>query len=343
MARGGSAASGRPARVDLGGDEALVLSSDEVSFLRLTVPLDAGEDSPFGAVDRGASRGRLERARESLVARGLAEPSTGRPSREVLRRLLIVAQPDSRIVLLRAGAGQGERLIDAYHRAGAYVRHHRHGDRHHLGAPLEHVDVVDAIVGAFAPRRSAGDFVRFELGPSEHAVFSVLVGEAAARARDGAAHPLPIERSDSNVLDPSIDGAMILPGRRIARVAPSLVGGGARPELPSEDGWRRALEALAALDVIHPVEGGWELRPYLQDLALGLFSQRRHVLTRFDFGGEEWVVRDATFVPVDGSVFLLRATLGGGLFVRELDASTLFEAVDRATRELAGADTIDEQ
>ncbi|MCK6548284.1 hypothetical protein L6R52_20725 [Myxococcota bacterium] len=334
MGRTRSAASGA-APAGPADEEALVLSSDEVLHLRLAVPLDAGEGSPFGPVDRAPAAVRLAKAKATLVARGLVDPSTARPDREVLRRLLIVAQPDARIVLLRAGAGQGERLIDAYHRAGAYVRHHRHGDRHHLGAPEEHVHVVDAIVRAFAPRRSSGDFVRFELGAAEHAVLSVLVGESAARDRADADGPLALDRPGSDVLDPSIDGAIILPGRRIARVAPSLVGGGARPEVPSGDAWRAALDALARKDVLHAVDGGWALRPYLRDLALGLFSERRHVLTRFDFPGGDWVVRDATFVPVAGSVFLLRATPAGGLAVRELDASTLFEAVDEATRESA--------
>jgi hypothetical protein len=142
-------------------------------------------------------------------------------------------------------------------------------------------------------------------------------------------------------MDQSIDGAVLLPGKRIARVSPELFGEDSMRRHPTDLEWVAALEGLVKKDVIHASGDGFELRPYLRDLAVGLMTQNRHVLTRFDFGARDWVVRDATFVPVSGSVFSVRATREGGIAVKELDGKILSESVRKAIEEISIGETVD--
>lgn len=338
------------------GDDAITLFGDELLFLRFTAELEADSESPFGALPASPDPEVLHSAVQSLARRHLADPRNLRPHREALRRLLIVAQPDARVVLLRAGAGQGERLLDLYERAGAFVRYSKHGDSHRFGPPLELVDVHDEIAGMFVPRRSTGDFVRFRLGPAEHYAFSLLAAELVGRREGrGSGHGIglrPPSHTDPAVFDPTMDGAIALPGRRVSRAElggeprrariHTPEGAAASIEAPTSETWNEALQGLVRKNVVFRAHDQFELRPYLHDLAAGVMTQARHVLTRFDFGAEHWIVRDATFVPVRGSLFLLRATRDGGLEVRELDAAGLRDAVRRAIEELPGGDTVDE-
>lgn len=326
-------------------DQPLLLSADEVIYFRHAGALSADEESPFGPLEKGTPDGAL--LEKALLDRRLIDAKTRRPHREVLRRMLIVAQPDARIVLLRAGPGQGERLMDLYGRAGAFVRYSKHGEKHRFGPPLEILDVLDEVVRLFTPRRSTGDFVEFRLAPHEGYAFTVLAMELVAGLRNGSATARlsktpPPAREDSALLDHSIDGAVLIPGKRIARLSPELFGEGlfSRP-VPSDSEWLLALEGLIKKDVIHAVSDGFELRPYLRDLAVGLMTQNRHVLTRFDFGSHDWVVRDATFVPVSGGVFTVRATRDGGLSVKELDSKILVETVRKAIEEISIGETVD--
>jgi hypothetical protein len=328
-------------------DQPLHLGTEEVQCLRHFSVLAAEPESPFGANQGTPEQPLLERALGTLLDRRLVDAKTRRPHREVLRRLLIVSQPDARIVLLRAGAGQGERLMDLYGRAGAFVRYSKHADKHRFGPPLEILDVLDEVVRHFSPRRSTGDFVEFRLRPQEAFAFTVLAADLVAGIRNGAAvarleRTPPRDLEQSSILDQSIDGAVLLPGKRLSRVSPQLFGEGApRPPRPNDREWLDALDGLLKRDVIHPSGDGFELRPYLRDLAVGLMTQNRHVLTRFDFGPGDWVVRDATFVPVSGSVFSVRATHEGGIKVHELDAKGLADAVRRTIEEISIGETVD--
>jgi hypothetical protein len=326
------------------GDEAIVLSSEELLLLRFSTELTAEEESPFGALEPNPDAEVLQKSARALVERQLADAKTFRPHREVIRRLLIVAQPDSRIVLLRAGPGQGERLLDLYERAGAFVSYSRHGEKHRFGPPLELVDVLDEIIAHFPARASTGDFIELQLESAEHFALNVLAAELAARRREGSniarVGVKPPMRSDSHQYEPSLEGAIVLPSKRLGRAAPRIVTEVPRLVLPNDEQWHAALVSLAKKGVVIESQDGFELRPFLHDFAHGVATQNRHVLTRFDFGGDDWIVRDATFIPVPGSVFLLRATPEGGLHIRELDRAGLEDAVKRAVSELHTGDTL---
>jgi hypothetical protein len=266
--------------VAISGAEPIELTTEEVSLLRFTCDLVFDEESAFGPLMERRDQEVLRRSARTLVEKGFADPKTYRPHRELLRRLLVVAQPDCRIILLAAGPGRGERLLDVYGRAGAFVSYVRSGFDHRLGPPLELVDVFDDVLSCFTPRRSTGDFIDLELTSIEYLAFAG--GGAAGK-----------ETRESFTQFPP----------------------------PSEEELARAREELAKKGA---------LRGYLHDLAIGLAHRTRHVLTRIDFGAEDWFVRDATLVHVPGSLFWLRPRHEGGIHVRELDLEGLKQAVRSA-------------
>lgn len=323
----------------LSGLSPLELSSEELLLVRLASALTAEEESPLPVLETHPAAERLEASARSLVGRGLADPRTYRPHREILRRVLVVAQPDARVVLLAVGSGQAERQLDVYERARVFVSYQRHGDRHRFGPPLEFVDLYDEIAAHFVPRRSTGDFIKLDLDAAEYFVFSTASRTLALGQARGKAARLEREPPITTVNDTSLDGAVLMPGKKARFVPGGGTDGAASIPVPSESQWLAALERLAARGVLHGQEGGYQLRSFLHDLAIGLVQRTRYVLTRFDYGDGDWLVRDVILVPVPGSLFLLHPTHDQGLRIRELDGEGLTKALHAATEVLSSGET----
>lgn len=313
------------------------LSDDELLLLRLTCELSTDDESPLGPLQIEVDPERLENGARTLVRRGLADRRTYRPHREIVRRLLVVSEPDARVVLLHASPASAERVLDVYLRAGAYVAYRRSGNKHHIGPPLEEVDILDEVRTKFSPRRSTGDFIELQLTSAE---YYALVCFAKELVLHGEASLGP-KRPARSVFDPTMDGAVLMPGRRARFTPGEAAETSGSLAVPDEAAWQKALDALVAKDVLSKDRGNWILRSYLADLARGIATKTRFVLTRFDFGPGDWFVRDATLIPVPGSVFWLRTTANKGLAITEVDAAGLERAMTSAIDELQGRDTVD--
>ncbi len=309
--------------------DTIELSTEEIALLRFTCDLVLDRDSPFAAVrdalvDRHAPEAQRRSAR-SLVEKGLADPRTYRPQRELLRRLLVVSEPDARIILLAAAPGCGERLIDVYGRAGAYVQYVRSGQHHRLGPPLELVDVFDDVHSHFSPRRSNGDLIDLRLTALEYVAFSAAASELARRRSEGSTNVRLDSARPKSFGDATLGGAIVMPGRK-NRFAPGPDAVRMLP-VPCEDEWRVALHGLSDKGAICKIGETYQLRDSLEELALGLALGTRHILTRIDFREQDWVVRDATLIHVPGSLFWLHPTDDGGLLIREVDPDMAKRAI----------------
>jgi len=300
------------------------LSVDALTCLRLALELYGDTHCPFGEVARVDAE-RLEAATRDLVRRGLVEKKGFRPDRDLTRRLLVLSEPDARVVLLAAGPASAEQRLNVYERTGVLVAHARPGDLHRIGPVLEPAEVFEDLTSRFSPRRSTGDFIDLSLDGPEHFAFMSFASELALGADRAAVITGEIPLSP---VDSTLDGAIL--GSK------SKKPGGTTPgqlPIPTEAEWKAALRSLVAKDVVREAEDGYHLKGYLRDLAVGLVHETRHVLTRFDYGaGGEWDSRDATLVPVPGSLFSFRHTEQGGLRIRELDVRglerVLHEGVD---------------
>jgi hypothetical protein len=344
----------------------IVLTPDEVQLLRFTCDLHAEPESPLGPLEPLDDAGVLEGAARSLAARRLLDPERHRADRELLRRLLILSQPDARIVMLKTGPEGRGREADIYERASAYVPYGKDGECHVLGVPRDFSDVLGDLLRRFKPRRSRGDFVELAFDTDQYFVFSLLAGELA-RKKAGAAAPRPptprTEQIDASAFaepptsldierpsfgDPprvevqdeysedSDHTPLVTLLRRVSstrRSIPQLArsrGKRTRADSFGEDSLRRSLDALVDRDVAARAKDRYTIRPYLHDLALGLSSKARIIVSRFDFGLEDWFVRDATFVAVPGSLFLVRGDGEGAIRISELDERSLESTIREA-------------
>ncbi|MBI2378529.1 MAG: hypothetical protein HYV07_31310 [Deltaproteobacteria bacterium] len=333
--------------MDRPASSAIPLSSEELDFLRFTCDLYADEESPLGPVPALEDHELLLRAARSLVDRNLADTKTLRPDRDLLRRLLIVSQPDARIVLTRSSGQRAEptRVLDAYERAGALVRYQKRGEQHLLAPAVEYEDVVDEVRRQFSPRRSTGDFVDFTLSTTEYFAFSILAGDFGDKGsvRPGArTEPLTVRNlgvSSSGLEAPALRAVMFDEGTPIHNILERLPVESKALRVPSREDWEAALVSLEKKEILVRSKKDAALRPYLHDLATGLAARRRLVLTRFDFGADDWFVRDATFVTVPGSIFALRTAKGQGIRVVEVDARALDHSIRTVTEPLGSGDT----
>lgn len=321
-------------------DDEVMLSRDELHLLRFTCELSADEESPLGPVRALEDEGALEHAARSLIARGLVDVATLRPHREVVRRLLIVSRPDARVVLMRSDGGGARRELDLYQRAGAFVPYKRRGERHVLGKPRDFEAVAEEVLRALPTRRSFGDYVDFSLGPTEYFAFSLLAGDLAGKVKTGAAEPDADRSTIRNLglgpggFDVPLSVGLGDEGTPIHQLLSKLPVERGR-SVPGRQDWDRAIAALLDKELITRHGDGYRLRPFLHDLAIGLALRHRVVLTRFDFGADDWIVRDATLVPVPGSLFLVRAVREGAIRIVELDKDSVGSTVRFAIEDLA--------
>ncbi|MEW5853642.1 MAG: hypothetical protein AB2A00_33005 [Myxococcota bacterium] len=91
-----------------------------------------------------------------------------------------------------------------------------------------------------------------------------------------------------------------------------------------------ALKGLLDKGVALRTDRGVELRPAVAAFAQGVSERSRHTFVRFDYGDDEWLVRETSFLAVEGSLFVVAAEDGGGLTVMELDGRRLETWLNRA-------------
>jgi len=311
----------------------MVLTREEMNLLRFTCEIHTGEGSPLGHLTSVGETNNFGAVADDLVKRGLAEAKTLRPDRELLRRLLITSQPESRIVLMRSQQQSHETLFEAYERAGVFMPFIRAQDRYTLCEPILESSIFDKLAARFNPRGARGDLINLSFSLSEYFVFSALAGDLKKRRRTQSkrviANPSPnsAQRSISHVrgrgpsvlISSTVDDEGT-PIRGMLRDLPPELG--SHTCIPTPDRWEAALDKLVQDDVVTEKNDRHSLRPYLHDLADGLCSQRRFVLTRFDFGAEDWFVQDVSFVDVPGSLFRVQANSEQQINITELNDSS---------------------
>jgi hypothetical protein len=307
------------------------LSPAELQLLAFTGDLHAEEESPLEIHERYDDTRALERAARRMVDRALADPETLRPHRELVRRLLILSQPDARVVLIERDQHGARRALEFYERAGAYVPYRFEGGEHDLGAPRAIDDVLREIAERLPTRGSFGDFVDITLSSAEYFAFSLFAGELLRRMRERGNEPkLPTSKIKITGLSRPPRDELDDEGTPIAQLFTRLPE--ARQLRRGAPDWERAIEALSKKDLIQRTGDQLRLRPFVQDLAVALAAKHRLVLTRFDFGAEDWIVRDATLVPVPGSLYSVRAVGPDTIRVVELTREALELIAERAIR-----------
>lgn len=157
------------------------LDRAELGFLRFVANMSAEPESPLAAIPVPARAEDTRAGRESLIDRGLVDARSLRPDRELIRRLLVVSEPDARIRLLAQSNGADASLIDAFERAGAHVQIQPIAGGLRLAPVQDEAELLEEVRRRLPVRGSAGDFVSLELDAEEYLAFSLLAARAAHR------------------------------------------------------------------------------------------------------------------------------------------------------------------
>ena len=301
----------------------LVLSDDELALLRFTCDLFFVDESPLHAVDQQAKEPTdYAGTYAALIERGIVDPHGFRITDHALNRIAPVTECDARLVhLIVADDGtvtqEDHWLLDEI--AVVYERQSggAGGDQHLFGPDLDATELVARLGRRLLPRRAEGDRFDAVLSASELLSTSLLLAAAdlcgrRALSEEEARTALAAVPADDAVLPASSPAHLLSVGTK-------------RDPLRLE----HTLRALVDKKVLLRDALGLRLSSALFALR-GFSSRRRHTIVRTDFRDDDWLVREVTLLPVEGSLFVI-APARGGFRIAELDGESLRSVLHDAT------------
>lgn len=327
----------------------LVVNDDDVALLRFTCDLFFVEESPLYYLEAEKREpSDFGTAYERLQHAGVVDPSAFRITDDALNRLAPITECDGRILHLVRRGSKTVHQQDYYLLEGIAVRFidggHRH--THGLGQDFDQDEFVDYLGRRFVPRKSTGDRMDVRLSPAEAATLAALC-KRQQRAKDARA----IELSRAEVQGLLDDGGGTQVGRTRSSGAnlKSVLGvrtferskDTARPQRMGwhdDPVWDGALAGLVQKGLFR-INARAHLEPSLglRQLMWGLGQSTRHTLVRYDFGDDEWFMRETTLVPVDGSLFRVGIAQAGQVVLEELNGERLRTALSDAVGRLPQA------
>lgn len=297
----------------------LVLTDDELALLRFTGDLFFVDESPLIHVDKSAREPADYAATyQALVDRQIVDPNAFRINDDALNQLAPVTECDARIVHLivddeGAITQEDHWLLDeiavVYERAGEGNK-----SRHLFGPDLDPHQLVQRLGRHLVPRRAEGD--RFDVVlPAADLVATMLLLQAAST-------------HDRRQLSMSEARAALakLPADDVASTGPlamPALGRLALGKKPTREARSADVVIKALVDRGVLLADGIGVRLHQGLFALRGQGRRRHTLVRTDFREDDWLVREVTLLPVDGSLFVVAAQKGG-YRIAELDGDALY-------------------
>lgn len=320
----------------------LSLSDDELALLRFTCDLFFVEESPLWPIEANQREPLdYEGAYHSLVAKQVVDPHGFRITDAALNRLAPLTECDARVVhLAQAQAGVIEQR-DYFLLDDIAVQYARGEDAHAVGEDLDPSELLEHLARRLVPRKSSGDRLQLRLTSLEYLALTRLLPGATA------GEDLALERARALLGEtPSARPAVAASPHLLAVMGVRASQGRAPRETvdPEEEtvplaagGWDAALSSLLKKGVLRQTDQGLRVRPSLVELSEALQLSERHTFVRYDFGDDEWLMRETTFLPAPGGLFLLGAGADGELLVEELDGPSLKAGLESAVGPLPRA------
>ncbi len=323
----------------------LVLSDDELALLRYTGDLFFVDESPLVAVERFAREpADYARCYQAMIDRGVIDEVAFRITDDALNRIAPVTECDARIAFLSVDAAGVVRQEDHWLLEEIAVAYERHEDgdvvSHVFGPDRDPHQLVQHFGRALSARRSGGD--RFDqVLTSVEMLAVVLLLDACRRldrrvlSVDEARAAVAAVAADDGVAG-SVPGGLHAAATRLAAVSKAplprarlsagvgAMNTGPRSAPPREDPLATLQQKGALLD---DARG---LRVHQTLFALAGAGRARHTFVRTDFRDDDWLVREVTLIPVEGSLVVIAPTKGG-FRVAEVDGDALFDVLREAT------------
>jgi hypothetical protein len=311
----------------------LSLTDDELSLLRFTCDLFFVEESPLHVVDAEQREpDNYEDAYQSLVNKGIVDPHGFRITDDALNRIAPVTECDGRVVHLVQARDGTIAQTDWYLLDEIAVQYFSREGVHALGPDLDPDELREHLARRLVPRKSTGDHIDLLLRPVELLALSQL-------ARGAGDEPLPEDRARMLLGNPPSLASSASAPQLVARMpvraseprrrrAPGTADG-----VTGDETWDVAIVGLLESGALGRTDAGLTVRPAVRELASSLAEADRHTFVRYDFGDDDWVMRETTFVPADGSLYFLGAE-GDRLRLRELDGESLRDGLRAAVGSL---------
>ncbi len=343
----------------------LSLTNDELALLRFTCDLHFVEESPLWPLEANPHEpASYDDAYHALTTRNVIDPHTFRLTDDALNRIAPVTECDGRVVHIAHGADEVVQsdyyLLDEIAVRFLPAPTDDSGEptgAHLFGDDFDDAELIEHFARRVMPRRAAGDLSDVTLRAIEMlalslvaAPFRVSATDRVSAADDGAGQTeislglvrelLGTPPSDASEKPSHTIETAFIPRRRLAPP-------GARQVSPRVDAieasvghpvWDDAIAGLCTKGVLQIEAGRLRLRPAFADLVRAIGDSPRHTFVRYDFGDDEWLVRECTLLPVDGSLFELTQTPSGQSRIRELNGEVLREALMSAVGALPRPD-----
>lgn len=354
----------------------LLLNDDELALLRFTCDLFFAPESPVYYIEQSCKEpADFGVPYRSLLEKKALDAKTFRLTDMALNRLAPLTECDARIVVTRERPGHEAQVSDYYLLDEIAVYYEESATGHGVGPDLDHEQLMAEFTRLFSPRRSRGDFVETALTPGEYLVFALLAQDVRKGGDEAMALTEIIEALTDlgfSLPDPDAPAApasvpptsglhttgtmhpYAVRNKGVESFAAVVAASDnaeetavARPKsyqssLPSDPRWEAYLLQLEIKGVIKRDKlGHASLRPAYTELARALSERGRTSFVRYDFVDDEWLIRETTFLPVEGGLFFLGPTPEGAIGVRELDAARLDLALRAAVGPLPPS--VDEQ
>lgn len=314
------------------------LTEDELALLRFTCDLFFADESPLHFLDvDGREPDDYASAYGTLVDKGVIDPHGFRITDDALNRIAPVTECDGRVVLVSQSPDGDIEQSDFYLLDEISVPFFQGEGIHAFGVDMDHEEFLEYLAKRFVPRRASGDMVALQLTTLEFAAFAMLT-----RRRD-----------DAGNVDLTLDEVRTCLGRAPVKDALTAASSGLlavmnmrQPEstgtskrrLHKDTRWNDALTALIEKGIFSYSDERLVLRRSLVDMAESMSRAERHTFVRYDFGEDEWLLRETTLVPTDGGLFLIRTAGPGEIAIEELDGDGLKSALARAVGPLPSSD-----
>lgn len=286
----------------------LILSEDDLAFLRITLEVFPVPESPLRFLD---DEDRMPEDPEatfvSLVQRGLFyENGTG--ATEFLRqRIAPVTECRARVSLSLRGEEDGRDEFREYFVAEDQAVEYRFTEEgHFFGNPTSEEELAAILASKFQTSPEGGNR-ELRLSAGDYLVFAVFARDVRRYEEEQPVDTMSVEEVLSYFDQPE---------------TPFV-------RTPKDDSWTESVRNLAKLRVLVEREHGYELHPSLHALAREITTDRRSAVHRFDFLDDQWLMREVNLYPTTDTVYRLGTSPDGSVIVQELSVSGLERVLGR--------------
>ncbi|MBL93079.1 MAG: hypothetical protein CMH56_14860 [Myxococcales bacterium] len=318
----------------------LQLTDDEIALLRYTCDLYFVEESPlFFLESEKRVPEDLTNSYRQLEQKRVVDPSTFQITDPALDQLAPVTECDARVVHLQKRENQDTRLIDYYLLDEIAVKYRNEDTGHLMGVDMDTDELVAFLARRLVPRQSSGDLLLVDLTPLE----IIALAQLSAPLRTNPQAPIvtdperlpALANTHAKEADPKgqdntflgVLGVRTLPQNHNPKTD-------AMPK-SHEEVWQLALEGLFAKGLLKRWDNGVKLNTAFKRFVTALHQKERHVFVRYDFGDDEWFIRESTLIPTDGSLYWVGMSDDGLVTIKELDGDRLREVLNTAVGPLA--------